>query len=411
MTALPSSIESYDYVIAGGGLAGLSLAWQIAHSPLRNRSILIVDHDSSPIQNSTYSFWSEGDNPFSQIVSHTWDLLSVFTNDSAHSSKLSSYRYHTIRGADIYRLVFQELSACPQVTFLHGHISEMSETLNDVRIVVDRKEYAGKWVFDSRYRPNLGESQPEKYRRLKMSFHGWDIETDHDIFNPRNAFLMDFRTYQGPDMRFFYVLPYDERHALVEYTIFAQTPLSRSASEAALYCYLETVFGLSAGRNCQLSHREAGSLLVTDQPFERRTGFRTLAIGLPGGRLKPSTGYAFTRIQRDSRAILHSLLRYNDPFHVPGDSPLYTLLDSLMLEVMRDHPENTQGIFSALFERNSMDNVLRFLDEDASLSVVLRLMATLPAGLFIKILGQRGLKPGLSKALDFGSSYSQGNRS
>ncbi|RPI87475.1 MAG: Lycopene cyclase [Chloroflexi bacterium] len=406
-----SSIDTYDFVFAGGGLAGLSLAWQIAQSPLRNRSMLIVDHDSSPIQNSTFSYWSEGSNPFLQAVSYTWDQLSVFTKDGSSRSNLGSYRYHTIRGADIYRLVSQELSACPRVTSLRGHISEMSETVEGVRILVDGREYTGKWVFDSRPRSNTGQSQTEKYLRLKMSFQGWDIETDQDVFNPRNAILMDFRTYQGSDMCFFYVLPYDERHALVEYTIFAQKPLSHSDSEAALYCYLESVFGLSAGQNFQLNHREAGCLLVTDQPFERRTGFRTLAIGLSGGRLKPSTGYAFTRIQRDSRAILRSLLQHNHPFHIPGDSPLYTLLDSLMLEVMRDYPENTQRIFSALFERNSMDNVLRFLDEDAPLSEVLRLMATLPAGLFIKIMGQRSLKPGLSKALNFGSSYSQGNRS
>ena len=33
----------YDFVIAGGGLSGLSLAYHLAHSPLGDKSILIVD--------------------------------------------------------------------------------------------------------------------------------------------------------------------------------------------------------------------------------------------------------------------------------------------------------------------------------------------------------------------------------
>jgi lycopene beta-cyclase len=36
-------MQHYDLIIAGGGAAGLSLAYHLLLSPLRNRSILIVD--------------------------------------------------------------------------------------------------------------------------------------------------------------------------------------------------------------------------------------------------------------------------------------------------------------------------------------------------------------------------------
>ena len=54
-------MEHYDYIIAGGGCAGLSLAWQLLHSPLRDRTILIVDRDDKDQNDRTWAFWSETD--------------------------------------------------------------------------------------------------------------------------------------------------------------------------------------------------------------------------------------------------------------------------------------------------------------------------------------------------------------
>jgi lycopene beta-cyclase len=39
-------MKHYDFIMAVGGLAGLSLALHIARSPLRDRSMLIVDRDA-----------------------------------------------------------------------------------------------------------------------------------------------------------------------------------------------------------------------------------------------------------------------------------------------------------------------------------------------------------------------------
>jgi lycopene beta-cyclase len=43
-----------------------------------------------------------------------------------------------------------------------------------------------------------------------------------------------------------------------------------------------------------------------------------LAIGVNGGRIKPSTGYAFSRVQADSEAIVQSLLTHGHPFALPA---------------------------------------------------------------------------------------------
>jgi hypothetical protein len=54
-----------------------------------------------------------------------------------------------------------------------------------------------------------------------------------------------------------------------------------------------------------------------------------------------------------------------------------------MLRVMRDHSEAIAPAFAALFKRNPMARVLRFLDEQAAVVDILRIMASLPAALFV----------------------------
>ena len=51
-------MQSFDFIIAGGGAAGLSLAYQLIHSPLRDRTILIVDKGAKNQNDRTWAFWT-----------------------------------------------------------------------------------------------------------------------------------------------------------------------------------------------------------------------------------------------------------------------------------------------------------------------------------------------------------------
>lgn len=383
----------FDYIFAGGGLAALSLAWRIAHSSLPERSILIVDRDEKLRDDRTFSFWSDRPGPFDPAVCRAWDRLSFQAPGFERTIDLGQYRYLTIRGIDFYRLVRDDLAAHPQVAFLHAPIDQLYEINDRPVISAGGLQYSGRWAFDSRFQTAKLARQSHNYHYLQMAFRGWEIETEAPAFDPLVATLMDFRTPAQGEMRFFYVLPFDGRRALVEYTLFSPQPSALAAGEAALERYLRTAFGLHPGRDCQVRESEAGSLLITDHPFPRRLGRYTLAIGLRGGRLKPSTGYAFTRIQRDSEAILRSLENSGHPFDLPPASPLYTELDSIMLEVMHRYPDRIPQIFTALFRNNPIQRVLRFLDEDAPAGEVRSLMASLPPGLFLRILARRGIAP------------------
>jgi len=55
-----------------------------------------------------------------------------------------------------------------------------------------------------------------------------------------------------------------------------------------------------------------------------------------------------------------------------------------MLRVMAEHPDQIEPAFAAMFGRNPVERILRFLDEDAGPAEVVELIATLPRKVFVQ---------------------------
>ncbi len=372
-------MEEYNLVIAGGGAAGLSLAHCLAHSPLGDRSILIVDKDAKDRNDRTWCFWTDRPTPFDGIVHRSWDDLRIAADGFQRTISLEPYRYQMIRGIDFYRFVRQDLSERPNVRFLRGTVQRIEDGPDGANLLVDGVKYRGRWVFDSLFNLSQLDPRPSSCHRLLQQFKGWEIETSESRFDTRAATFLDFRTSQKGAARFFYLLPLSERRAMVEYVACTASPLPPNEAEGAFKDYL-------GSDGYRILAREGGVSPMTDLPFARRIGQSVLAIGVRGGRVKPTTGFAFTRIQQDSTAIIRSLSRSGHPFDLPPDSRRYRLYDSLMLQIMTRHGERVKPIFAALFEKNPIQRVLRFLDETGSPWENLLLIASLPDPIFLRAL-------------------------
>jgi len=380
--------DRYDIIIAGGGLAGLSLAIHLINSPLRNRSILIVDRAAKDRDDRTWSFWTDRPTLFDSIVYRAWDQLRLANDDLEQIIDLHRYRYKTIRSIDFYQYARQQLAARPNVTFTQGVVEQIEDDVDAVRVTVDGQPIWGQWTFDSTF--TRAEVKPDAhYHHLKMHFRGWEIETPQPRFDPRSATFLDFRTPQQGSMRFFYVLPFSEQRALIEYTLFSTTALHHDEYESALTAYLKNKWGLA---DYHIAHEEGGVIPITDQPYPRRIGQHVMTIGTKAGRIKPTTGFAFRRIQGDSAAIVQSLLKHDQPFEVPPDSRRYRRYDALLLEIMERHGEEISSIFTTLFKRNPIERVLRFLDEAGSPLENLQLIATMPPKRFLQAMVQLAVR-------------------
>ena len=157
----------------------------------------------------------------------------------------------------------------------------------------------------------------------------------------------------------------------------------REEAEATLRAYLSAVHGVT---EFEVLDREGGASPMTDLPFEALAGPRVRRIGIPAGMLKPSTGYAVTRILADSEALADALTRGDSPMLRPPARGLYRFLDGIFLALWSRWPARMPGIFAALFTRVPADAVLRFLDERASWRELLSLVSRLPLGPFVGAL-------------------------
>jgi lycopene beta-cyclase len=106
--------------------------------------------------------------------------------------------------------------------------------------------------------------------------------------------------------------------------------------------------------------------------------------------IKPSTGYAFLRMEEDSSAIIDSLLKVGHPFSVPSGPRRYRYFDAVMLEIMSHHDERIEPIFLSLFKRNPARRIFRFLDEVASLGENVLMLPSLPPQLLLQSVLQLG---------------------
>jgi lycopene beta-cyclase len=383
-------LPAYDFVIAGGGLSGLSLAYHLAHSPLGDRRILIVDQSPKSHNDRTWGYWSDRPTPFDDIIDRSWDRLRFVSPGLDRISDLGSYRYHVIRGLDFYNFIRDDLANYPNITFKRGRVKDIADGTSDAAITIDDQVIGAKWVFDSCIGRRDYEIDARRYHHLKLHFAGWEIRTDEPVFDPGVATLMDFRIPQEDETRFFYILPFSEHQALVEYTIFSTTAMSHVQYQEALRSYIKHHLSLES---FEIVRRESGIIPITDQPFPRRSGRRVMSIGAKGGRIKPTTGYAFSRIQEDSAAIVDSLLRTGQPFDVPADPYRFRLCDAILLEIMQHRGRQVRPIFEAMFAGNEIDRIFHFLDEAALPWEQLAVIPTLPPLPFLRALFHRRVWP------------------
>ncbi|MFN2312416.1 MAG: lycopene cyclase family protein [Spirochaetia bacterium] len=378
-------MEQYDYIIAGGGAAGLHLAVALGRSSLRNARILIIDKDTKQQNDRTWCFWhTANDTPVpKKLLRKSWQVFSVIGEKGELDITLSPYTYSMIRGLDFYAHATEQLQQLPNCRRLVGTIDFIEDGVESATVVVDGTPFHGKYVFDSLIVPGSFSIDTTKYHFLKQHFYGVFVRTRRPVFQPHKAGFFDFRVPQYGVMRFVYTLPSSETEALVEYTLFSADLLPAEEYRQELTGYLHRVLGLEDG-DYEVLESEDGVIPMSDYPFPRRGGERILYTGTKGGRVKGSTGFAFHRIARDAVAIVNSLEEHGHPFALSEPAPRYRAFDAMLLQILYRHGELGAPIFEQLFRRNPIDRLLRFLNEQTSLREDIAIMASVPWWPFIR---------------------------
>nr|WSX75395.1 lycopene cyclase family protein [Streptomyces sp. NBC_00899] len=355
-----------DVVIVGAGAAGLSLARQLgASADGAPGSVVLVDAPPGPLRPPprTWCFWEAPGGAYDDVLSASWDRLRVRGADGvATVARPAPLRYKMLRSDAFESLVERRLVANPCYRRLTATVTGVGDAPGGGGRVVARDEQGdrivlhARYVFDSRPPGRL----PAARTTLLQHFMGWFVETERPVFDPETADLMDFRTPQpAQGLSFGYVLPLGPRTALVEYTEFSRTVLDTPGYERALRHYTQAVLGIGPHR---VTSVERGVIPMTDGRFPARAGTSVFRVGTAGGATRPSTGYTFAAVQRQSRAIaarLHAGGRFRMP---PPYGVWPRAMDAVMLRALDTGRVDGADFFCGLFRAVPGARLLRFLD-------------------------------------------------
>lgn len=373
-----------DYIITGAGCAGSSLLLRMMREPFfADKKILIIDESPKTINDRTWCFWEKQPGIFESIVYHRWKKLDFFSKQYSATLNIEPYQYKMIRAIDLYTFVKKESTKHPNIEWRYEKVKRI-QTINEQAVVeLETETLTANYIFNSIFFsglpvPPLGGGGGEYL--LLQHFKGWVIETAEPTFDPSQAVFMDFRVSQEHGTTFIYLMPTSPTTALVEYTLFTETVLPQEVYATALREYISSCLHIKEYR---VTHEEFGVIPMTNKKFPLQQG-RMINMGVAGGQVKGSSGYAFQFIQKRTEQIVSLLLKQENYFRQSSfNEKKFHFYDSVLLNVLLNKKMKGDEIFARIFQKNPPERVLQFLDNESSLADDFQIMRSVPSAVFL----------------------------
>lgn len=368
------------HLIAGAGLAGLSLACALLDEGVRE-PITLIDRRTAFEADRTWCMWDVGALRWRELARHRWNTWAVRTDRGLASASSASHPYMQLDATDVYEAALARLTRAPNVELALGtRVIEFGEDESRAWARTDRGTIAGERLYDGLALSTAALSGAPRGADVYLwqSFLGQVIETPEAAFDPSSCTLMDFRVPQGGEVRFVYALPYDSRRALIEHTSFGRTPMSHTQRREAITAYMGEHLKV---RGWRVLSEERGRIPMTDADFPVRRGARTTAIGLAAGAARPSSGYAFARTVTHADAVARATARGVAPPQRLAGRRL-ALLDRIFLAALERDPGSFPEYFRTLQGRVPGDTFARFMNDASTLTEEVRVAAALPRAPF-----------------------------
>lgn len=377
-------MKKYDYILAGGGCAGLSLVYHLLESSLKDSQILIIDPSQGEVPNKTWCYWNkEALLIHPKAARFSWKSFYLQQGKQQYQHGFGKLSYYHLNSHDFYAHVLEKIKDFSNVHFLKAEVNSIRCIDNEVYVETKTSEtYSSNYVFDSR---NFVSKETENI--LNQVFIGLRIKSETPIFDPSSMGLMDFDTPSTSGFDFIYTLPFSTQEALIEYTAYTSEAREEEVLLDSLTNFLNQKFG---SLNYEVLFRESGNIPMTTRVQHQTTGTRHVRIGTAAGWTKPSTGYTFAQIQENCINLVARLEQgAKQPLVFPRKSR-FVFYDNILLSIAHHWPKRLPGVFINLFSTSSPDLVFRFLGEKTSFWEELKLLSRLKFGIFLKGLTRYG---------------------
>ena len=353
-------MKEFDYVIIGGGCAGLSLAYELEiHEKLKDKTLAIIEPRKEYKRDKTWSFWKVAPHNFDDCVKKNWENFSINIPGKTNYLECKNFPYQSIDSGLFYEKIKNKLKKNENI-FFFKNIEEINRQ--------------NSLVFNSV--PNIKKN----HLNLWQHFCGVEIKTENDIFDEKIFNLMDFDCEQRESVHFFYTLPYTKNRALVETTWLSKmNDNSQKDYENQINNYIKNNLKI---KNYEITYKEEGAIPLF-YPLNKNEKNK-INIGTAGGMTRLSTGYTFLNIQEHSKYIRENIDNISNAKKFEIDRK-YQFLDEIFLRVLEKNPEKMSDIFFRMF-KTSPKTVIKFLSNKSNFFEDLSIIFKMPKLIFIKAL-------------------------
>ena len=373
--------EKYDYIICGAGLSGLILASRIFEDRFfDDKNILLIDKDLKSSVNKTWCFWETGNSVWKDYIVKSWDTVIFKSKGFKKEKSLKNYSYKMIKSKFFLDSIINKIKQANNFDFFQDEIVDFIESENNVLVKTKSNQFLANNVFNSCVDIDEIKSKTS-YPFLLQHFLGWTIETEESVFNEKKATIMDFSIDQKDETRFFYVLPLSDKKALIEFTVFSKDLLKKDEYELELIKYIKSL----KIDKYKIIEDEFGVIPMTCYPFERKNTSKILNIGTAGGWTKPSSGYTFKFIEKNTIKLL-AYIKKNTQFSNFKIKTRHWIYDLIFLDVLYKNNYLGSNLFTKMFSKNPMEKIFMFLDNETSITDELKITASFPKRIFTNSL-------------------------
>jgi lycopene beta-cyclase len=353
-------MKEFDYIIIGGGCAGLSLAYELEiHNKLKEKTLAIIEPRLEYKKDKTWSYWKTTNHNFEDCVKKSWKNFSINIPGKTKFLECAELPYQSIDSGLFYKKINSKLKQNLNISF-YKNANELS--------------FNNAFIFNSV--PLIGSEENKFWQHFK----GIEIETKKNIFDEEIINLMDFDCEQRDSVHFFYTLPYAKNKALIETTWLSKiTNNSQKDYDEQLQDYIKNHLNI---KDYTINYTEEGAIPLF-HPINSNEKDK-INIGTAGGMTRLSTGYTFLNIQEHSKYIRKNIetIRECKQYEI---NKKYKFLDKVFLKVLNNHPHKMSDIFFRMFN-NSPDNIIKFLSNKSNLLQDISIILRMPKWLFIKAL-------------------------
>ena len=111
-------MKEFNYVINGGGCAGLSLAYELEiNGKLKDKNLAIIETREEYKRDKTWSFWKVFDHNFDDCVIKSWNNFTINTPEGSHELINKNFPYQSVDSGKFYKKVNSKLAANSNVSF------------------------------------------------------------------------------------------------------------------------------------------------------------------------------------------------------------------------------------------------------------------------------------------------------